>query len=79
MTDAEQRVYAMLCFWLRDHRRAFMRLRGDARFRALYAGVHAAAEASGLPDAVVHRLIRVVLAAVEAPAGDETDAGPPRG
>ena len=65
MTDDEQRAYALLCFWMRDNRRALIGLRGDARFRALHAGVHAAAEASGLPDALVRRMIRVVLAAVE--------------
>jgi hypothetical protein len=79
MTDAEQRAYAMLCFWMRDNRREITGRRGEARFRALYAGVHAAAEAAGLPDALVRRLIRVAIAAVEAPAGDEADAGPPHG
>jgi hypothetical protein len=78
MTDEEQRAYAMLCFWLRDHRRAFLRLRGEARFRALYAGVHAAAEAAGLPDAVVRRMIRVAMEAIEVPAGQEVDGGKPR-
>jgi len=79
MTYDEQRAYALLCFWMGDNRRTFTGLRGDALFHALYTGVHAVAEASSLPDAVVRRMIRVAMEAIEAPAGEEVDGGKPRG
>jgi hypothetical protein len=74
MTHEEQQCFALLWYWIGNNPHEVGVLRGDDLFQAMYTGVRATAEASGIPDDLVRRTIRGAIDdAQQAPDADEDE------
>src|SRR5688572_16147426 len=65
MTADTQQTFALPYFWMAHNRHEMGLFRGEDLFQAMYPGVHAKAETSGVADALVRRMIRGAIKMAE--------------